>query len=701
MNETNSSASGDFIRDIVRQDIAKNKNGGRVQSNSDNVRPTFPKRAIITAGMPYGNKELHLGHIGGVFIHADTYARFLRDRIGKDNVIFVSGTDCYGSPILEYYRQQINQGLFKGTIEEFVQFNHERQEEVLKSYDISLNLFGASSLGRPAEIHRQESINFITRLYENGHLVKLTTSQYYDAELGVYLNGRQVVGQCPIAGCSSERGYADECSLGHQYMPIDLINPRSTLTGKKPEMRDVTNWYFKLDKFHDLLKLWVEDLEKDPASRHLVINSIREFLEPPVVYVKREQFALLSMLKEKLPEYSLTDEDNKPSVTLTFNSVEEREKACLVFAGNDIRYRTGKTLVPFRLTGNIEWGVPAPALEGLDDLTVWVWPESLWAPISFTMAYLESQNKGTDTWKDWWCSEEAQVYQFIGEDNIYFYGPAEMAMFMGSQGKNPSFDVPEGELQIPKLVCNSHVLFLNKKASSSGEIKPPMARELLDYYTFEQLRAHFLSLGLAMKSVSFQPKPLNPKANEKDADPVLKEGNLLSNVFNRAIRSCFYTAQKYYDGKIPIGAVSPDILEDSRKTILEYEKFMYKCEFHSIMSLLDTYLRNINKYWANNIRQADQNNDANLRTRTLINAFHMVRTATILAHPIAPKGTEMVREYLKLDDSFWNWDHIFDTVYDFMADPSNHKLKFLEPRIDFFIKHPSQIDPGYQKDTAV
>ncbi|MGP8080946.1 MAG: class I tRNA ligase family protein [Dehalococcoidales bacterium] len=506
MNEPNSTASGDFIRDIVRQDIAKNKNGGRVQDYYDNVRPTFPKRAIITAGMPYGNKELHLGHIGGVFIHADTYARFLRDRIGKDNVIFVSGTDCYGSPILEYYRQQINQGLFKGTIEEFVQFNHERQKEVLKSYDISLNLFGASSLGRTAEIHRQESIDFITKLYENGHLVKLTTSQFYDAELGVFLNGRQVVGQCPIAGCSSEWGCADECSLGHQYMPVDLINPRSTLTGKKPEMRDVTNWYFKLDKFHALLKLWVEDLEKDPASRRFVTKSIREFLEPPVVYVKREQFSLLSMIKEKLPEYSLTDEDNKPSITLTFKSVEEREKACLVLAENNIRYRTGKTLVPFRLTGNIEWGVPAPALEGLDDLTVWVWPESLWAPISFTMAYLESQNKGMETWKDWWCSKAAQVYQFIGEDNIYFYGPAEMAMFMGSQGKNPSFDVPEGELQIPKLVCNSHVLFLNKKASSSGEIKPPMARELLDYYTFEQLRAHFLSLGLAMKSVSFQPK---------------------------------------------------------------------------------------------------------------------------------------------------------------------------------------------------
>ena len=62
-------------------------------------RPEFPKRAVITGGMPYGNKSLHFGHIGGVFVFADVFARFLRDRIGKENVIFVSGTDCYGSPI--------------------------------------------------------------------------------------------------------------------------------------------------------------------------------------------------------------------------------------------------------------------------------------------------------------------------------------------------------------------------------------------------------------------------------------------------------------------------------------------------------------------------------------------------------------------------------------------------------------------------
>lgn len=77
----------------------------------DMERPEFTKRAVITGGMPYGNKTLHFGHVGGMYVHADVYARFLRDRIGKDNVIFVSGTDCYGSPIAEGYRKKVeNEG---------------------------------------------------------------------------------------------------------------------------------------------------------------------------------------------------------------------------------------------------------------------------------------------------------------------------------------------------------------------------------------------------------------------------------------------------------------------------------------------------------------------------------------------------------------------------------------------------------------
>ncbi len=96
----------------------------RTNKLSESERPVFPKRALITAGMPYGNKELHMGHIGGLFVHADTFARFLRDRIGQENVIFVSGTDCYGSPAFEAHRQLISKGGFDGTIEDFVEMNH-------------------------------------------------------------------------------------------------------------------------------------------------------------------------------------------------------------------------------------------------------------------------------------------------------------------------------------------------------------------------------------------------------------------------------------------------------------------------------------------------------------------------------------------------------------------------------------------------
>ena len=112
--------------------------------NFEIPRPVFPKRAVITGGMPYGNKELHFGHVGGMFVFADTFARFMRDRIGKENVIFVGGTDCYGSPIAEGWRVKVKNGEFDGTLEQFVRRNHDKQQATLDAYGISPNLFAAS-----------------------------------------------------------------------------------------------------------------------------------------------------------------------------------------------------------------------------------------------------------------------------------------------------------------------------------------------------------------------------------------------------------------------------------------------------------------------------------------------------------------------------------------------------------------------------
>ena len=113
---------------------------------SMNDRPSWPRRAIVTAGEPYGNKGLHFGHVGGVFVPADFFARFLRDRLGRENVIFTSGTDCYGSPIMESYRKlKENEGYDK-SISEYVESNHSRQAATLNNYNISCDIYGGSGL---------------------------------------------------------------------------------------------------------------------------------------------------------------------------------------------------------------------------------------------------------------------------------------------------------------------------------------------------------------------------------------------------------------------------------------------------------------------------------------------------------------------------------------------------------------------------
>jgi methionyl-tRNA synthetase len=656
----------------------------------DRPRPAFPKRAVVTAGMPYGNKDLHFGHIGGVFVQADVFARFLRDRLGPENVLFVSGTDCYGSPIVEDHRKQVAAGTFSGTLEEFVRRNHARQRETLAAYEISTDLFAASALDRFGEIHREIGAWLLQALHAHGHLEKRVTRQFYDAELGVYLNGRQVLGRCPIQGCRSEKAYADECDLGHQYEPKELIAPTSALTGKRPEMRDVYNWYIRLPEFRGILEPWLRSLAASGHPRQELVSTIMlEHFEPPTIYVTRDQEETLAAVAAKLPAHE-RPETGSGSFRLVFARLEDLEEAKTVLSENGLRYRSGKTLVPFRLTGNLAWGLPAPELEGLGGLTFWVWPESLWAPISFCAACLESRGGRLEDWRRWWCSPEAQVYQFIGEDNVFFYGLPQAAIFLGPQGPHPAVDPPAGELRLTRLIANRHLLFLDKKASSSGAVKPPMAAELLNHYTPEQLRIHFFSLALGKRSVGFRPKPLNTQASPKEPDPVLKEGNLLSNAYNRAVRSCFYTAQKFFAGQIPVGDVSPDVLAAAGKAILDYEAAMAEQDFPQVVVILDEWARAINSRWSRNDPYKD-GCAPDVRRQALIDAFHMVRVGAVLLHPIAPAGTERIREYLNVGPDFWSWDRVFEPVYAFMAEPAAHRLRVLEPRHDFFEKHPSQV----------
>lgn len=711
-------------------------------------RPSWPRRAVVTAGMPYGNKGLHFGHVGGVFVPADFYARFLRDRLGRENVIFVSGTDCYGSPIMEGFRKRRETDGYDKHISDYVRENHDSQETDLASFGVSCDLYAGSALEPAVHIHERVTAEIVERLHEQGKLTKLTTKQFFDPAAGQFLNGRQVLGRCPIQGCKSEKAYADECDLGHQFEPEELIAPKSALTGETPELVPVDNLYFDLPSYTEFMREHTERLAADPTVRSVVSKTMQEWLDAPRLFIQvkfRDEF---EAVRGELPTHEVIEaEGNKGSFTVVFPTWRERDEAHEVLNRAGVRFRSGKALVPFRISGNVEWGVPLPEVEGCRDLTAWVWPESLWAPISFTRAVLardaaKLENEGADPselaptavedaeltgdapamimdepaythasldWRDWWASEDARAYQFIGQDNIYFYCIAQSGMW----------EALDWGMQQSCVAANYHILYMGKKASSSSQTPPPLAHEMLDHYTSEQLRAHWLSLGLGEKPVSFSPKAFDTRVTGKDKDgnpvlarddkrvidPALKEGALLTGVFNRLARSCFYGVSvkegdeaAYRTGCIPAGAPSEAVVAETEQAIIAFEQAMHTFELHHALGVCDELLRAANKRWSDASKGAKNAEGAeadSAMTQALVDAFHQLRATTVLMHGIVPTGCEKICEHFAIaPEVFFSWDNIFKTNDELVSElgeqPGKHAVKALPPRFDFFEKHPSQ-----------
>jgi len=651
-------------------------------------KPYFPKRAVVTGGMPYGEKNLHFGHVYGYAVHADIYTRFLKDRIGKDNVIFVSGTDCYGAGPEIKHENMVKEG-YTGSVRDLVEKNHLSQKEEYKACGIGHSLYGASALGEAGELHTAFSQWIFEALHQNGYLRIEEVQQFHDEETGAVLNDRQVEGRCPIAGCKSEKAYAAECGLGHQFSPEELIAPVAVTTGKKPILKAVKNWYFDLERFADGLKERQKHLREEGISRKFMLANIDDFLKDPTIMVKADDFDALHTACEGMPPHSLDINEAGKSATITFKALKDREAACKILRDAGMRFRTGTTLVPFRLSGNVKWGIPVPEKDGISGQTFWVWPESLWAPISFTQAYLKEKNGTIEGWEDWWFSPDTKAYQFIGEDNVYFYAVAQIGLWMALN----EIAGRDKLANMPATVANRHSLYLGKKASTSGAVKPPGAAEYLNHYTIEQLRMHFAHMALQSNSGNFTPKTA---LGETGFDATLAEGNILTNVFNRLVRSGFYSLQKYFDGKLPATEISGEALGAANTIIEEYEWAMYRFEFSKVIDLMDVYLREANKAWvaltkaAEALDKEDKPQEAAaLRAQTLVNAFHAIRVAVTLLHPFAPEGTERVGEYLSIGDELWDWANISQPLHYFIKD--GHEFKFLEPRVDFFFKHPSQL----------
>ena len=211
------------------------------------------KRTLITTALPYANGPVHIGHLAGVYVPADIYARYLRLR-GRD-CLLIGGSDEHGVPIALKAKAE------GCTPQEVVDQYHELIKRSFEGLGISFDIYSRTT----SDIHRRTASEFFKTLYEKGEFVEQTSEQYYDEEAKQFLADRYIIGTCQH--CSNDRAYGDQCeACGTSLNATDLIDPRSTISGSAPVLRETKHWYLPLDKHEPFLKEWILDGHKEWKS---------------------------------------------------------------------------------------------------------------------------------------------------------------------------------------------------------------------------------------------------------------------------------------------------------------------------------------------------------------------------------------------------------------------------------------------------
>ena len=203
------------------------------------------KRYTVTAALPYTNGPVHIGHLAGVYLPADTYVRYLRSN--KRDVKFICGSDENGVPITLKAKKE---GI---TPQEVVDKYHKIIGDSFQEFGVSFDIYHRTS----SLTHHQTAEDFFEKLYKDGVFTEEVTEQYYDEQAQCFLADRYITGTCPK--CGNENAYGDQCeNCGSTLNATDLINPKSTLSGEPPVRRETKNWFLPLNKYEDKLRTYIE-----------------------------------------------------------------------------------------------------------------------------------------------------------------------------------------------------------------------------------------------------------------------------------------------------------------------------------------------------------------------------------------------------------------------------------------------------------
>ena len=307
------------------------------------------KRYTVTSALLYANGPLHIGHIAGAYLPADIYVRYLQAK-GHD-VAFICGSDEHGAAITLQAKKE------RTSPKKIIDKYHYINKKAFNDFGINFSIYHRTS----EKIHHETAQNFFKTLEEKNIFTKKISKQFYDQENKQFLADRYISGECPK--CKEIDAYGDQCEkCGSSLSPEELINPKSTLSGKAPIKKETSHWYLPMQNHEKWLAEWIEKGILDGEKHH----------------------------------------DTKTWKTQVLGQ-------CKSWISGGLKERA--------MTRDLDWGVKVP-LKNSEGKVLYVWLD---APIGYISATKQWAIDNGKNWEDYWKNKDTQLIHFIGKDNIVFH----------------------------------------------------------------------------------------------------------------------------------------------------------------------------------------------------------------------------------------------------------------------------------------
>ena len=307
------------------------------------------KKHIVTSALLYANGPIHIGHIAGAYLPADIYVRYLRSK--QEDVVFICGSDEHGAAItLQAKKEKISP---KKIIDKY----HDLNKNTFENFGISFDIYDRTS----EELHHETAQEFFKNLHEKNVFIKKENKQFYDEENNQFLADRYIIGVCPK--CGHDHAYGDQCEkCGAALNPEELINPKSSISGNTPVLKETTHWYLPMHKDESWLNTWIKDGLLNGKNHH----NVKEWKKQVI-------------------------------------------GQCKSWIDGGLKDRA--------MTRDLDWGVKLP-IEGNEGKVLYVWLD---APIGYISATKKWALENNKNWEDYWKNHNTNLIHFIGKDNIVFH----------------------------------------------------------------------------------------------------------------------------------------------------------------------------------------------------------------------------------------------------------------------------------------